>query len=129
MQRVQTPLHSDQRTWEEHLQSTALDDGGALAVADGAGLGAGGLERLDDVEGVGVGDLAEDDVAAVEPRGDNGGDEELRAVAEAGLALEGGRQRGRSAAFAYVLGPALAMDSRPGFSCFSWKFSSANFSP
>ena len=25
-----------------------------------------------------------------------------------------------------VLGPALAMLSRPGFSCFSWKFSSAN---
>ncbi len=25
-----------------------------------------------------------------------------------------------------VLGPALAMLSRPGFSCFSWKFSSGN---
>jgi hypothetical protein len=29
----------------------------------------------------------------------------------------------------YVFLPALAMESRPGLSCFSWKFSSANFSP
>ena len=30
---------------------------------------------------------------------------------------------------AYVLGPALAMDSRKGLACWSLKFSSANFSP
>jgi hypothetical protein len=30
---------------------------------------------------------------------------------------------------AYVFGPALAMDSRKGRSCFSLKFSSGNFSP
>ena len=30
---------------------------------------------------------------------------------------------------AYVLGPALAIERRPGFVCFSLKFSSANFSP
>ena len=29
----------------------------------------------------------------------------------------------------YVFGPALAMDRRYGLSCFSLKFSSANFSP
>ena len=29
----------------------------------------------------------------------------------------------------YVLGPALAIERRPGFVCFSLKFSSANFSP
>ena len=28
-----------------------------------------------------------------------------------------------------VLGPAFAMESMPGPVCFSWKFSSANFSP
>jgi hypothetical protein len=28
-----------------------------------------------------------------------------------------------------VLGPALAMDSTPAPVCFSWKFSSGNFSP
>lgn len=32
------------------------------------------------MEGLGVGDLAKDNVLAVEPRGDNGGDEELGAV-------------------------------------------------
>lgn len=30
---------------------------------------------------------------------------------------------------AYVLGPAFAIDSRPGEVCFSEKFSSSNFSP
>ena len=29
----------------------------------------------------------------------------------------------------YVLGPALAIERRPGFVCFLLKFSSANFSP
>jgi hypothetical protein len=29
----------------------------------------------------------------------------------------------------YVFGPALAIERRNGLLCFSWKFSSANFSP
>ncbi len=65
------------------LQLTRLDNGGALVVLDAAAGGAGSLEGLDDVQGVIVSDLAEDDVAAVEPRGHDGGDEELGAVAVA----------------------------------------------
>jgi len=39
------------------------------------------LESLDDVQGLFIGDLAEDDVLAIEPAGDDGSNEELRAVA------------------------------------------------
>lgn len=118
---------------ERRLEGTALDDSGALAVLDGTALGAGSLKSLDDVQRLLVGNLAEDDVAAVEPRGNDGGDEELGAVAakesdRARLSKYRGRQRVRRVS-TYVLGPALAMESRPGLSCFSWKFSSANFSP
>lgn len=63
------------------LVGTRVDDGGALAVLDSTGLGAGGLEGADDPHRLLVSDLAEDDVAAVEPRRDDGGDEELGAVA------------------------------------------------
>ena len=63
------------------LQLTRLDNGGALVVLDSTAGGAGSLEGLDDVQGVIVSDLAEDDVAAVEPRGHDSGDEELGAVA------------------------------------------------
>jgi len=54
----------------------------ALLVLDGTAAGAAGLDRLDDTLGLGVvvWNLAEDNVAAVEPVGDDGGDEELRAV-------------------------------------------------
>lgn len=37
--------------------------------------------------------------------------------------------RGRAHCEELVPGPALAIDSRPGLSCFSSKFSSSNFSP
>ena len=50
-------------------------------MLDGARLGASGLEGVDDLHGVGISDLAEDDVAAIEPLSLDGGDEELRAVA------------------------------------------------
>ena len=49
--------------------------------ADGTGGGTKGLDLLDDVHGLLISNLTEDDVLAVEPRGDNGGDEELGAVA------------------------------------------------
>jgi hypothetical protein len=65
-----------------NLGSARLADGGdTLTVLDGTTGGAAGLDGLDDGDGLGVRDLAEDDVAAVEPRGDDGGDEELGAVA------------------------------------------------
>ena len=38
------------------------------------------LDGLDDLKGLVISDLAEDDVLAIEPAGDDGGDEELRAV-------------------------------------------------
>jgi hypothetical protein len=64
-----------------HLQLARLDDGWLLGVVDLAGAGAGGLDGADDVHGLVVSNLAEDDVLAVQPAGDDGGDEELGAVA------------------------------------------------
>lgn len=65
-----------------NLVGTRLDNGGhASLVLDGTAGGAASLDGLDGVDGLLVSDSAEDDVAAVEPRGDDGGDEELRAVA------------------------------------------------
>ena len=63
------------------LLLTRVNDGGLLAVLDGSAGGASGLNGLDDLHGLIVSDLAEDDVAAVQPGGGDGGDEELRAVA------------------------------------------------
>tara|TARA_R110002003_G_scaffold64_12_gene6066 strand:+ start:22907 stop:23209 length:303 start_codon:yes stop_codon:yes gene_type:complete len=87
-----------------------------------AGLGSDALDSLDDVEA--LDDLAEDDVLAVEPRGLDGADEELRAVAgvcQWGLPCAG--------EVTHVPGPALAMERIPGPVCFRLKFSSSNFSP
>lgn len=64
----------------DSLQLARFDDGGAFVVFDGAALGPSSLEGFDDVHGLLVGDLAENDVSAVEPGGDNSGDEELGAV-------------------------------------------------
>jgi hypothetical protein len=63
------------------LLGTGVDNGGALFVLDGTALGAGSLERLHDIEGLLVSELAENNVTAVEPRSDDSGDKELRAVA------------------------------------------------
>lgn len=119
------------------LLDTGLDDGwGSATVLDGTGRAAASLDGLDDALGGGiiVRDLAEDDVAAVEPAGDDGGDEELGAVAGncnvSGFVRGDERRRGSSdEQVTYVLGPALAMDRRKGLLWVSLKFSSANFSP
>ena len=66
---------------DNHLKHTGLDDGGLLVVADLAASATGGLDGLDDTKGLVISDLAEDDVLAIEPVGDDGGDEELRAIA------------------------------------------------
>ena len=66
-----------------HLVLTATDDcRRAVPVLDGTAAGTARLDTLDDADGGRVArlDLAEDDMAAVEPRGDDGGDEELGAV-------------------------------------------------
>ena len=64
-------------TYISPLLSAALDDGWGVLVLDGAALGAASLDRPDDSHGLLVAgnDLAEDDVTAVQPRGDDGGDE------------------------------------------------------
>lgn len=58
-----------------------VDDGRLLAILNGTTGGTGGLDSLDDLEGLIVSNLAEHDVAAVQPGGHDGGDEELGAVA------------------------------------------------
>lgn len=52
-------------------------------MLDGTRAAATGLNRLDNTHrgGVVAWNLAKDDVTAIEPAGDNGGDEELGAVA------------------------------------------------
>jgi len=62
------------------LQDTRLDNGWLLVVVDLAGTRASSLESLDNVQGLLVSDLTEDNVLAIQPAGDNGGDEELGAV-------------------------------------------------
>lgn len=64
-----------------NLSLARVDDGRLLAVLDLARGRAGSLESADNLLGLLVGDLAEDDVAAIEPLSLDGGDEELRAVA------------------------------------------------
>jgi hypothetical protein len=59
------------------LQLAGLLDGDGLS-----GLAAGGADALDGLDDVkALDDLAEDNVLAIEPRGLDGADEELRAVA------------------------------------------------
>lgn len=115
------------------LKDTRVDDGGLLLVADGTAGGTSGLKGLDVLHRV-VLNLAEDDVAAIEPRSDDSGDEELAAVPVESNSVSMTNRLNALEIFVvaqvtYVLGPALAMDNRPGRTCFFWKFSSANFSP
>lgn len=65
-----------------HLQLAGLDNGWLLGEVNLAGAGASGLKSLDNVHGLLISNLAEDDVLAIQPGGDDGGDEELGAVAE-----------------------------------------------
>lgn len=94
-------------------------------MVDLSGAGASGLETLDDLQRLLVGNLSKDDVLAIQPAGDDGGDKELGAVAR-GLLVTARRVKWRRI---YVLGPALAMDRSPGLLWTRLKFSSANFSP
>lgn len=110
---------------------TAALNGGLLVVADLAGIAAGGLESLDNVHRLLVSNIAEDDVLLVEPASDNCGDEELGTVAIRAISRSYTYQIKMSS---YVLGPALAMESRPGVLCLRSSFlfnahSSLNFSP
>lgn len=67
-----------------HLLGAGAHDGWwGATVLDGAGAATASLDGLDDAHRGSItwNNLAEDDVAAVEPAGDDGGDEELGAVA------------------------------------------------
>jgi hypothetical protein len=52
---------------QAQLQLTRLDNCGALVVLDSAAARASGLKELDDLQRLLISDLAEDDVATVEP--------------------------------------------------------------
>jgi hypothetical protein len=64
-------------SYDFHLQLAGLLDGDSLGGL--AGLGSDTLDSLDDVKT--LDNLSENDVLAIEPRGLDGADEELRAVA------------------------------------------------
>jgi len=51
-----------------------------VRVVNLAGTAASGLESIDDIQRLLVSNLAEDDVLAIEPAGDDRGNEELGAV-------------------------------------------------
>lgn len=74
-----------------HLGLTRLLDGRrALLVLDGTRLATASLDGTNNLirGGITVRNLAEDDVLAVEPGGDDGGDEELGAIAAEGVSVE-----------------------------------------
>lgn len=66
-------------------------------MLDSTRVGADSLDGADDLHrlDIALGDTAEDDVLAIEPRGNDGGDEELGAVAVSkSVPKEGSRQHG-----------------------------------
>jgi len=73
------------------LTSTAVDDGWLDLVLDLTRARASRLKLLHDVQRPGVSDFAEDDVLAIQPGGDDGGDEELGAVG-VGICVGHGQQ-------------------------------------
>jgi len=111
---------------DQKLQGTRLDNGWFLVVLDLAAAAASGLKSLDDCQRLLISNLAENDVLAIEPAGDDSGDEELGAIA---IGTKCQPCFGKGGRFAYVLGPALAMERSPGFVCLRAKFSSAKFLP
>jgi hypothetical protein len=102
---------------------------------NGTGLAAERLELADDIHT--LGNFTEDNVLAVKPAGLGNSDEELGAVPTSRGNQQGPLetvtqtigQKKEDTRGTYVLGPALAIDRRPGLSWVLLKFSSANFSP
>jgi len=64
----------------DHLQGTRGINGGSLRVLDLASIRTSGFDRLDDPHGLVVSNLAENDVLAIEPGGDDSCDEELGSI-------------------------------------------------
>lgn len=112
---------------EELRKNSRLVDGDLLLGLSTAATEL--LNGLDDIET--IGNLAEDDMLAIEPRCNDGGDKELRPVAIENWCVNRHSVNGetKGVQLTYVLGPALAMESRPGLVCLTVKFSSLNFSP
>lgn len=81
-----------------------------MAVLNLAAVAACGLDRLDNPEGVLVGDLAEDDVLTIQPRGDDGGDEELGAVGVGASVGHGEKSRLGVAVLEVLVGELLTVD-------------------
>lgn len=63
------------------LRSTTVNDGGFELQLDLSGTATSGLELLDDLHAGFICNLSEDNMFAIEPGGDDCGDEELGAVA------------------------------------------------
>ena len=98
------------------------------------------LEAAKQMRALTGGDLAEHDVLAVQPRGDGGGEEELFRQEKVRVECNIVRKLAEAHTMPFtpaaqtvyrmptweplVLGPELAMESRPSVECFSWKFSS-----
>ena len=67
-----------------HSEGATVHNGGLHVVFNCAAAGASCLQGSDNIHRLFIGDLAEDNMAAVKPTGDDGGNEELRAVAAEG---------------------------------------------
>lgn len=63
------------------LQLASCGNGGRVFVFDRAGAGPGSFDGFYNVERLLVCDFAEDDMLAIKPAGDDGGDEELGSIA------------------------------------------------
>ena len=115
--------------WQCLLGSTAVDDGWLDLMLDLTRARASRFKFLHNVHALLISDLTEDDVLAIQPGGNDGGDEELRAIAVRRKNIQRHKRLLGIMAMTHVFGPALAMDSMPGLVWARLKFSSANFSP
>lgn len=62
-------------------RGTTVNNGRLDTGVDGSTTRAKGLDFGDHLHALGISDLTEDNMLAIEPRGDNGGDEELGTIA------------------------------------------------
>lgn len=77
---AQVRITGSPRGKEINLKLAGLDNGWLLVEVNLAAAAASSLESSDNTHGLLISDFAEDDVLAIEPSSDNGGDKELRAV-------------------------------------------------
>lgn len=113
-----SPISPRHQHSSNSLVGTAANN--ARLALGGAVLGTASLDRLDGSVRVNIAvwNLTKDDVLAIEPGGDNGGNEKLGAVAVKTDQYLGSK-RPEARISTYVLGPALAIESRNGLLCFN----------